>query len=218
MKKRLFLFATLAILTAFGVTAGAFAGTQPIEVKAEEPASSETAPAEENVPETNKNNWIEDKIIPIVSGFSVANLVGIAISIGSVFIKRRYDKKDENRSIAQDNRILELEAKVATLVSENEMAAAFQKDFLEQFQITLNDANAAMGTVTNYAKAITEQVAAQNIKIEHVEEMKESLDASCILVAKALALSDVAVKSGIAKDAQKLVSNLQGGNSDGRKG
>ena len=218
MKKRLFLFATLAILTAFGVTAGAFAGTQPIEVKAEEPASSETAPAEENVPETNKNTWIEDKIIPIVSGFSVANLVGIAISIGSVFIKRRYDKKDENRSIAQDNRILELEAKVATLVSENEMAAAFQKDFLEQFQITLNDANAAMGTVTNYAKAITEQVAAQNIKIEHVEEMKESLDASCILVAKALALSDVAVKSGIAKDAQRLVSNLQGGNSDGRKG
>lgn len=218
MKKRLFLFATLAILTAFGVTADAFAGTQPIEVKAEEPASSETAPAEENVPETNKNTWIEDKIIPIVSGFSVANLVGIAISIGSVFIKRRYDKKDENRSIAQDNRILELEAKVATLVSENEMAAAFQKDFLEQFQITLNDANAAMGTVTNYAKAITEQVAAQNIKIEHVEEMKESLDASCILVAKALALSDVAVKSGIAKDAQKLVSNLQGGNSDGRKG
>lgn len=218
MKKRLFLFATLAILTAFGMTAGAFAGTQPIEVKAEEPASSETAPAEENVPETNKNTWIEDKIIPIVSGFSVANLVGIAISIGSVFIKRRYDKKDENRSIAQDNRILELEAKVATLVSENEMAATFQKDFLEQFQITLNDANAAMGTVTNYAKAITEQVAAQNIKIEHVEEMKESLDASCILVAKALALSDVAVKSGIAKDAQRLVSNLQGGNSDGRKG
>lgn len=218
MKKRLFLFGTLAILTAFGVSAGVFAGTQPIEVKAEEPASSETAPAEENIPETNKNNWIEDKIIPIVSGFSVANLVGIAISIGSVFIKRRYDKKDENRSIAQDNRILELEAKVAALVSENEMAAAFQKDFLEQFQITLNDANAAMGTVTNYAKAITEQVAAQNIKIEHVEEMKESLDASCILVAKALALSDVAVKSGIAKDAQRLVSNLQGGNSDGRKG
>lgn len=218
MKKRLFLFGTLAILAAFGVSAGVFAGTQPIEVKAEEPASSETAPVEENIPETNKNNWIEDKIIPIVSGFSVANLVGIAISIGSVFIKRRYDKKDENRSIAQDNRILELEAKVATLVSENEMAAAFQKDFLEQFQITLNDANAAMGTVTNYAKAITEQVAAQNIKIEHVEEMKESLDASCILVAKALALSDVAVKSGIAKDAQRLVSNLQGGNSDGRKG
>ncbi len=218
MKKRLFLFGTLAILTAFGVSAGAFAGTQPIEVKAEEPASSETAPAEQNVPESTKTNWIEDKIIPIVSGFSVANLIGIAISIGSVFIKSRYDKKGESRSNAQDNRILELEAKVATLVSENEMAAAFQKDFLEQFQITLNDANAAMGTVTNYAKAISEQVAAQNIKIEHVEEMKESLDASCILVAKALALSDVAVKSGIAKDAQKLVSNLQGGNSDGRKG
>ena len=218
MKKRLFLFGTLAILTAFGVSAAAFTGAQPVEVKAEEPASSETAPAEQNAPETSKNTWIEDRIIPIVSSFSVANLVGIAISIGSVFIKRRYDKKGDNRSIAQDSRILELESKVATLVSENEMAAAFQKDFLEQFQTTLNDANAAMGTVTNYAKAITEQVAAQNIKIEHVEEMKESLDASCILVAKALALSDVAVKSGIAKDAQRLVSNLQGGNSDGRKG
>ena len=217
MKRRLFLFGTLAILTAFGVSAGVFAGTKPIEVKAEEPATSEVA-AEQNVPETAKTSWIEDKIIPIVSGFSVANLVGIAISIGSVFIKRRYDKKGDARSIAQDEKIALLESKVATLVSENAMAAAFQKDFLEQFQITLNDANAAMGTVTNYAKAITEQVAAQNIKIEHVEEMKESLDASCVLVAKALALSDVAVKSGIAKDAQRLVANLQGGNSDGRKG
>lgn len=217
MKKRLFLFATLAILTAFGVSAGAFAETQPIEVKAEEPASSETAPAEGNVPETNKNNWIEDKIIPIVSGFSVANLVGIAISIGSVFIKRRYGKKDENRSIAQDNRILELEAKVATLVSENEMAAAFQKDFLEQFQITLNDANAAMGTVTNYAKAITEQVAAQNIKIEQVEKMKESLETACTLIAKTLALSEAAVRSGLAEDAMKLIQNIEGANSDGKE-
>lgn len=164
-----------------------------------EPAVDEEAEKEKWYSIASK--WIEDKVIPLLGGVSIATVISSAIAVVTAFLKYRGDKS--NRSIigSQDAKIEALEQIVETLKRE-------QADMMAKYTVTLNETSLKMENVANYAKTISEQVTEQNGRIETVEKMKQSIDVSCTLIAKTLALSDVAVKSGIAKDAQRLVQTL----------
>lgn len=221
MKKRIILglaaFTLFAGSLAFGLNAA-----NPICVHADgetsEPISSESLNQSDEGQQgvvAKAQDWIENKVVPLLGGVSIATVVGIAVSIITAITKAKGDKTNRSLIVSQDGKILELNAIVDKLKSELDKSHEFEAKMLENYTVTLTETSKTMESVSNYAKSIAEQVAAQNIKIENIEKMKSSIEVSCDLVAKALALSEVAVKSGIAKDAVALVENLKGGNSDG---
>ena len=199
MKKYLRL-AFVSLMFAVGCAAGfGVANYKPAQVAYAE--TSEVEPGvEEPEPEEPKTSWIEDKIVPIVSGFSVANVVGIIVSVATSFAKSRMDKALKEKVESQKAEIALLQGSLAFLSNEvKELIAAFaeNKELVTRFQETAN----------NILNAIEER----NSDIVDVVKMKDTLNGLCNLVSKALALSDEAVKSGIAKDAQRLVLNITGG-------
>lgn len=217
--KRLKLFGLtlLALFAASGCAIGF--PSYAIEARAEGEATSETTSADTSQEEPGiiekASSWIEDKVIPIVGGFSIATLVSVLVSIVTAVTKALGDKSNRKIILGQNEIVAALEEKVKTLMAENAQFAKFQSDTLNAYQKALNEVGITMEQVANYAKSITEQVATQNFKIEQVEKMKDSIEVSCDLIAKTLALSEAAVKSGIAKDAQRLVLTLKGGGEDG---
>lgn len=223
MKKRILLG-----LAAFALFAGSLAfslnAANPISVHADgetsEPISSESlnqSDEEKTGVVVQVHDWYENKVVPILGGVSVATVVGIAVSIITAITKAKGDKTNRSIITAQDAKILELNGIVENLKVELEKSHEFEAKMLENYQNTLSQTTVTMEQVSQYAKTTAELVATQNGKIEKVERMKDVIDASVELTAKSFALSDVAVKSGIAKDAQRLVEALRGGNSDGGK-
>lgn len=216
MKKRILLG-----LAAFALFAGSLAfslnAANPICVHAEgetsEPISSESlnqSDEEKTGVVVQVHDWYENKVVPILGGVSVATVVGIAVSIITAITKAKGDKTNSKIIKDQDQKIEALEQQVEALKRENKEMKEHQKLMLEQFTVTLNETSTKMNQVANYAKTTAEMVVAQNGKIDRVTKMKDAIEASCDLTAKTIALSDVAVKSGIAKDAQKLVASLKG--------
>lgn len=178
-----------------------------------EPAVDEEAEKEKWY--TVASEWIENKVIPLLGGFSIASVVSSAIAVITAITKAKGDKNNRVIIKEQDDKIAKLTATVDRLEEKLAKREEYEAKMFEQFVVTFSNTSATMETVSNYAKSIVEQVSAQNIKIDHVAEMKQSIEVSCTLISKALALSEVAVKSGIAEDAQKLIATFEGGNSDG---
>ena len=152
--------------------------------------------------------WVDNKVIPLLGGISIVSLLTGATSITTAISKHRGDKKNEIIIMNQDAQIAELKAKELE-------HQEYEEKMLQQFNVTLTETSKTMILVSNYAKATAELVATQNGQIKKVEAMKNAIDTSCTLIAKSLALTDVAVKSGIAQDAQNLVNNLKEVNKDG---
>ena len=153
---------------------------------------------------------LEDKIIPIVGGFSVANVVGIVIAIVTALWKSKGDKANSVLIKGQNTVVEALKNEVQTLETANENLTAFCKEMLESFKGTLEAMQPLAGDVKNVLVALEEQ----NIHIANVEAMKRSVDVSNDLIAKFLSIDPESVKAGIAEEARKLV---EGANSDGEK-
>ena len=223
MKKRILL--GLAAFTLFaGSLAFSLNAAQPIAVHAEGETSEAISSESLNKSDEEKtgvvvqvHDWYENKVVPILGGVSVATVIGIAVSIVTAITKAKGDKSNRLLIVAQDAKIVELNGIVENLKAELAKSHEFEAKMLEDYQNTLSQTSVTMEQVSQYAKTTAELVAAQNGKIENVERMKDVIDASVELTAKSFALSEVAVKSGIAKDAQHLVEALRGGNSDGGK-
>lgn len=146
--------------------------------------------------------WIDNKIIPLLGSVSLVSIIGMVTSISTAITKGKGDKKNSTIIKSQDERIALLEASVKA-------HEEYERKMLEQFTVTFTETSKTLLLVSNYAKATADLVATQNGEIKKVTLMKDSIDVSCNLIAKSMALSDVAVKSGIAKDAKKLVENLK---------
>lgn len=183
----------------------------------EEISSSQIAEEEKVTIVSKAANWIEEKIVPLFGFVTVSNVLTIVGFIATLVMKFKGEKKykterktDNDAYIAKINSLEEkigvLENKVELLeIADNNHSAEWAKmsENVEKIIITAED-------VFGVAKE-------QNDNLINVANMKTAIEVSCKLMAKSLALSDVAVKSGIAEDAQKLIKTIEGGDSDGGK-
>lgn len=216
---------TLASSTQSPTIVSAEGETSVVEVESSEEETSisevQTSESEEGIIEivqeaTSKaSDWYENKTIPLFGGITVATLISTLITIATTIFKMRGDKSNKTIIANQDVKILELKSEVAALKEENAKYRKYTEEMMESFKVTLIETSATMTQVANFANTTCDLVVAQNQEIKKVELMKDSIDVSSELIAKSLALSDVAVKSGIAKDAQKLVNNLKEVKKDG---
>ncbi len=221
MKKLLLALGAIALMG--GSLTVAYSAQSPMPVNAEGETSEVEASVdyEETGESTIKETydkvvaWAKDTVMPIFGGISVLSLVGMVVSIATAFAKMKGDKANRAVIIAQDEVVAKLKAQVEELKAELGEQSKFENEILENYKATLLETSATMAQVANYAKTTAELVESQNHKIAKVEKMKNTIEVSCDLVAKSLALSEVAVKSGIAQDAQKLVANLKEVNKDG---
>lgn len=208
----------LTLFAGVGISLLTNAGVAQMTLAEGSEISSEVVEVEEKTPYQQATEWIKDKVIPIFGGISVATLVSAGVSIATAVAKISGDRKNRKVILDQNAVVDDLQGKVTALTAENKAYQEFSKQMLDNYETVLGQTYEVLQQVSDSAKAITEEVAAQNIRIEKVEKMKTTIEASCDLIAKSLALSEVAVKSGIAQDAQKLVDSLQGGNSNEQEG
>lgn len=155
--------------------------------------------------------WIDNKIVPLLGSVSVVSILGAITSVATAIAKRKGDKKTQLTITLQDVKITQLENTVTELKQHEE-------EMLANYQNVLDSASQTMQLTANYAKTQADLIAEQNMKVESVYKMKDCIDISCRLIAKSLALSDTAVKSGIAKDAQELIESLKRIESEGNGG
>lgn len=152
--------------------------------------------------------WVENKIVPLLGGVSIATILSALISVASSVIKSKLDKKNENLINGQDEKISRLIGEVERLRALMEERKEEEAKALGRFADTLEETLAAMQEAGNYSKTITEQVSNQNEKIDSVERMKKSIDAICVLTSDLLAMSEQAVKNGIARQAVDIIKEI----------
>ena len=146
--------------------------------------------------------WINEKVVPLMGGVTVASVMSAIIAIATAIMKHRGDIKNKALLEGQSEKVEVLKALVEVLKSnEDEMYKTYSEVF-EKLSATTE-------ITANQAKTIAELVAEQNGQIAKVEKMKESIEVACELISKSLALSEAAVKSGVAQDAKKLIENLK---------
>lgn len=146
--------------------------------------------------------WINEKIVPLLGGATLASVLSAIVAVASAILKHRGDVKSKTLIEGQNEKVELLKALVEVLKSnEDEMYKTYNEVF-EKLSATTE-------VTANQSKAIAELVAEQNSKIAQVEKMKDSIEVACDLIAKSLALSETAVRSGVAQDAKKLIENLK---------
>ena len=146
--------------------------------------------------------WINEKVVPLMGGVTVASVMSAIVAIATAIMKHRGDIKNKALLEGQSEKVEVLKALVEVLkTNEDEM----YKTYTEVFE----KLSATTELTANQAKTIAELVAEQNGQIAKVEKMKESIEVACELISKSLALSETAVKSGVAQDAKKLIENLK---------
>ena len=146
--------------------------------------------------------WINEKVVPLMGGVTVASVMSAIVAIATAIMKHRGDIKNKALLEGQSEKVEVLKALVEVLkANEDEM----YKTYTEVFE----KLSATTELTANQAKTIAELVAEQNGQIAKVEKMKESIEVACELISKSLALSETAVKSGVAQDAKKLIENLK---------
>lgn len=183
-----------------------------------ESASSEEKPIDSQTIINKANDWIENKVIPLLGGVSVATIISVVVSIVTAVFKYKGDRTNRTTINDQDKKIKLLCDEITLLKNENSEMKAYQEKMLEQFSLVFSKTKDKMDGICTYALSITENIEEQNSRIANVENMKGTIEVFCNLTAKMFALSDVAVKSGIAEDAQKLIASFsdnQGGETDG---
>lgn len=146
--------------------------------------------------------WVNEKVVPLMGGVTVASVMSAIVAIATAIMKHRGDVKNKALLEGQSEKVEVLKALVEVLkTNEDEM----YKTYTEVFE----KLSATTELTANQAKTIAELVAEQNGQIAKVEKMKESIEVACELISKSLALSETAVKSGVAQDAKKLIENLK---------
>ncbi len=146
--------------------------------------------------------WVNEKVVPLMGGVTVASVMSAIVAIATAIMKHRGDIKNKALLEGQSEKVEVLKALVEVLKSnEDEMYKTYSEVF-EKLSATTE-------ITANQAKTIAELVAEQNGQIAKVEKMKESIEVACELISKSLALSETAVKSGVAQDAKKLIENLK---------
>lgn len=146
--------------------------------------------------------WVNEKVVPLMGGVTVASVMSAIVAIATAIMKHRGDIKNKALLEGQSEKVEVLKALVEVLkTNEDEM----YKTYTEVFE----KLSATTELTANQAKTIAELVAEQNGQIAKVEKMKESIEVACELISKSLALSETAVKSGVAQDAKKLIENLK---------
>lgn len=146
--------------------------------------------------------WVNEKVVPLMGGVTVASVMSAIVAIATAIMKHRGDVKNKALLEGQSEKVEVLKALVEVLkANEDEM----YKTYTEVFE----KLSATTELTANQAKTIAELVAEQNGQIAKVEKMKESIEVACELISKSLALSETAVKSGVAQDAKKLIENLK---------
>lgn len=208
MRKKSLMFAAVSLIAV--LFCGFLFSNPTIETRAEESEATSQVVEEEPVAkeEPTVAKWVSDTIVPLIGGFSVANVVGIAVSIVTAIMKTCGDKNTAKTVNSQRNEIRSIREEIENLKAENEKNKAFAQEMFDYYKVTLNDSVTTMKCVSKTASEISETLVEQNVRIEDVTKMKNTIEVSCNLTAKMLALSDVAVKSGIAEDAQRLVQTL----------
>lgn len=234
MKKKLLLIPCATLL--FCASFSQIRSTSAIEIKAEgeetsivaeetsvvsedtsAPIEETSSTASELTPEETESliddasQWIQDKIIPIIGSFSIATLISIIVSIATALWKKHGDKVIGELISNQGGKIQNFEKVISELKSQSSEQKQFYETTFDELNKMLQDTSITMDKVSELAKETAELIAKQNGKIEEVEKMKTAIEVSCNLVAKSLSLSQEAVKSGIAEDAQKLVDTMKGG-------
>lgn len=208
MRKKSLMFAVAPLLAL--VFCGFFVRETPLTVHAVDGGETSETTVQETPTkeEPTVAKWVSDTIVPLIGGFSVANVVGIAVSIITAIMKTRGDKNTAKTVNSQNNEIKSMREEIEKLKSENEKYKVFAQEMIDYYKVTLNDSVTTMKGFSKTASEISETLVEQNMRIEDVTKMKNTIEVSCNLTAKMLALSDVAVKSGIAEDAQRLVQTL----------
>lgn len=146
--------------------------------------------------------WVNEKVVPLMGGVTVASVMSAIVAIATAIMKHRGDIKNKALLEGQSEKVEVLKALVEVLkANEDEMYKTYSEVF-EKLSATTE-------ITANQAKTIAELVAEQNSQIAKVEKMKESIEVACELISKSLALSEAAVKSGVAQDAKKLIENLK---------
>ena len=146
--------------------------------------------------------WVNEKVVPLMGGVTVASVMSAIVAIATAIMKHRGDVKNKALLEGQSEKVEVLKALVEVLkTNEDEMYKTYTEVF-EKLSTTTE-------LTANQAKTIAELVAEQNGQIAKVEKMKESIEVACELISKSLALSETAVKSGVAQDAKKLIENLK---------
>lgn len=219
--KRIRLFLATVSLIAM-TSCGAVSDKEPVkevgimreytsQVEGEEP-ETESAEAEE------KHSWVEEKIVPLIGGLGLTNigslLAGIVILIAKNKSSKKRNEKNDQDIEAQVAKITALENKVVELENSVSKYKEFTSAMFEGYKEDFEKTSANMKSIVEHSDKMIVLVEKQNAKIEDVARLKDAIQISCDLTAKSFALSETAVKSGIAEDAQKLVKTLKGGNSD----
>lgn len=179
------------------------------------PANAESADAavddtDETVWYETAMGWVEDKIVPIMGSSAVVSVVSAATAVGTALAKRAGDKRTK--------KVIELQnASLANMEKAVEAMAKSQESALGKYDESYRSAMECLDKAAKQVEEMGRIAKEQSAKMENVVAMKESIDASSRLIAKALLLSKEAVKSGIASDAQILVAHItrNGGNGDG---
>ncbi len=223
MKRIRLLLATVSLIAM--TSCGAVSGKEPVkevgimreytsQVEGEEP-ETENAEAEE------KHSWVEEKIVPLIGGLGVTNIATLVVGIVTLLAKSKSSKKRNEKNDqdikAQGAKIAALESKIVELESTVSGYREFTSSMFEGYKEDFEKASTNMKSIVEHSDKVIELIEKQNAGIEDVARLKDVIQASCDLTAKSFALSETAVKSGIAEDAQKLVKTLKGGNSDGKE-
>ena len=203
--------------SAIGVRAEGEGVSEETSLPASEEASSEETKSESGEVSTSEAEgeanalkeaydkiygWINEKVVPLMGGVTVASVMSAIVAIATAIMKHRGDIKNKALLEGQSEKVEVLKALVEVLkTNEDEM----YKTYTEVFE----KLSATTELTANQAKTIAELVAEQNGQIAKVEKMKESIEVACELISKSLALSETAVKSGVAQDAKKLIENLK---------
>ena len=203
--------------SAIGVNAEGEGGSEEASLPVSEETSTEETQSESGGVSTSETEgeanalkeaydkiygWINEKVVPLMGGVTVASVMSAIVAIATAIMKHRGDIKNKALLEGQSEKVEVLKALVEVLkTNEDEM----YKTYTEVFE----KLSATTELTANQAKTIAELVAEQNGQIAKVEKMKESIEVACELISKSLALSETAVKSGVAQDAKKLIENLK---------
>lgn len=225
MKRSLFALATL------GLAIGGYAGLSPVMANAdgsEEPATSITSEVtseasssvsssvSEAVPEQPVGDveaeehwydkafeWVDNKVIPLVGTTTVTTVVSLLITIVIAVLKRKGDKRNEALINGQADNIKTFkEAQQSLIAGLNVLVDGLAKSNAELAK--------QVGTLkADYETALSD-LRKQTKSLEAVKGFKSTLDQITLLNAKTLQMDKEAVKSGLAKQAKRIVDSLEG--------
>lgn len=182
-----------------------------------EVASSQLAEEEKVTIVSKAANWIEEKVVPIFGFLTLGNVLTIAGFVTTLVLKFKGENKYKTERKADNDNYTALVSKLTekVILLENKVAGLETADSKRSDDYTKMTVDVEKIIIT--AKDVFGVAKEQNDNLINVANMKTAIEVSCKLMAKSLALSDVAVKSGIAEDAQKLIKIIEGENSDVRE-